>query len=93
MNLHIPKARIILRPVLNSSTQKQEKVFYVHQNAKKRDIKEALLQLFGDIKIQSINTTILPGKKKYFRGKIGLTKPRKKAYVRLAPGYNINFAD
>jgi ribosomal protein L23 len=95
MNTHI-----IIKPVLKTFLSKSPiKVFYVARTANKQQIEDALYSLFEDIQILRINTVNLPAKKVACRGKrslrgaMGLRQARKKAYVKLAPGYSINFSD
>jgi ribosomal protein L23 len=95
MNNHI-----IIKPVLKTFESKSPiKVFYVARSANKQQIEDALHSLFDDIKIVRINTVNLPSKKVACtgkagrQGKMGLRQARKKAYVKLAPGYSINFSD
>lgn len=66
-------------------------VFKVAKDATKPEIKAAVEKLF-DVKVQSVQTSILPGKAKRFGQFQGRRSDVKKAYVSLKPGFDINFA-
>ena len=78
---------VILRPVITEKTMNQmaEKkyTFYVHTDATKSQIKEAVEKLFAGAKVASVNTMNLDGKTKR-RGMVyGKTSKSKKAIVQL----------
>ena len=78
---------VILRPVVTekSMTAMGEKkyTFYVHPEATKSQIKEAVERMFEGTKVDSVNTMNLKGKKKR-RGMVyGRTAAKKKAIVTL----------
>ncbi len=58
-------------------------------NSNKPQIKEAVEALFG-VKVKAVNTSITKGKTKRFRGKPGVRKDVKKAYVTLEEGNTID---
>lgn len=64
-------------------------VFEVAKSANKAQIKEAVETLF-DVKVKAVNTTITKGKTKRFRGRPGVRRDVKKAYVALEPGNTID---
>ena len=64
-------------------------VFEVAMDAAKPQIKEAVEALFG-VKVKSVNTSILKGKAKRFRGIKGRRAAVKKAYVTLEDGATID---
>ena len=64
-------------------------VFEVSMDANKPQIKEAVESLFG-VKVKAVNTSITKGKTKRFRGKPGVRKDVKKAYVTLEEGNTID---
>lgn len=84
---------IIVRPIVTEkSTMAAEQnrvVFEVRKDATKPEIKKAVEAIFG-VKVEKVNTLIVKGKKKYFRGKPGRRSDWKKAYVKLAEGYSID---
>ena len=78
---------VILKPVVTeqSMTAMGEKkyTFYVHPEATKSQIKEAVERMFEGTKVDSVNTMNLKGKKKR-RGMVyGRTSAKKKAIVTL----------
>jgi large subunit ribosomal protein L23 len=66
-------------------------VFRVRRDARKPDIKAAV-ELMFEVKVESVNVVNTEGKQKRFGQRLGRRQAFKKAYVRLAPGQNINFA-
>ncbi|MBZ0123182.1 MAG: 50S ribosomal protein L23 [Roseovarius sp.] len=64
-------------------------VFEVAMASSKPQIKEAVEALFG-VKVKAVNTTITKGKTKRFRGRPGVRKDVKKAYVTLEEGNTID---
>ena len=65
--------------------------FVVSLDASKPEIKAAVEELFK-VKVKAVNTSILKGKVKRFRGKVGKRNDLKKAIVRLEDGYQIDMA-
>ena len=59
--------------------------FYVHTDATKAQIKEAVEKMFAGTKVKSVNTMNLDGKQKRVRGtfQFGKTAKTKKAIVQL----------
>ena len=84
---------IILRPIITEKatrlSEHNQVVFAVRKDATKPEIKEAVEKLFN-VKVVSVNTLILKGKNKRFRGRLGRRSDVKKAIVRLAEGYSID---
>ncbi|MDW8444891.1 MAG: 50S ribosomal protein L23 [Acetobacteraceae bacterium] len=64
-------------------------VFRVPLDATKPEIRAAVETLFN-VKVQAVNTLIVKGKMKRFRGRPGRRSDWKKAMVRLAPGFSID---
>jgi large subunit ribosomal protein L23 len=64
-------------------------VFEVASDASKPKIKEAVEAVFG-VKVKAVNTLIVKGKTKRFRGRPGVRSDRKKAYVTLEDGNTID---
>jgi large subunit ribosomal protein L23 len=64
-------------------------VFQVAMDATKPQIKEAVEAVFG-VKVKAVNTSILKGKEKKFRGRPGVRSDKKKAYVTLEDGNTID---
>ena len=65
-------------------------VFKVAGNARKPEIRQAVEAMF-DVKVESVNVCNTKGKKKMFGRAPGRRSDWKKAYVRLKPGFDINF--
>jgi len=79
---------IILKPVITEKSMDtmadKKYAFYVHPQATKNQVKEAVEKLFEGAKVQKVNTMNLLGKKKRTRSwKYGKTAKRKKAIVQL----------
>ena len=64
-------------------------VFEVSMDSNKPLIKEAVEALFN-VKVKAVNTTVLKGKTKRFKGQLGRRKNTKKAYVMLEEGNTID---
>ena len=78
---------VIIKPVIteqsmNAMAQKTY-TFYVHTDANKSMIKEAVEKMFDGTKVKSVNTMNLDGKKKRRGMVVGKTAKSKKAIVAL----------
>ncbi len=84
---------VILRPIITEkSTQLSEHnqlVFAVRKDASKPEIKAAVEAIFK-VKVEAVNTLVLKGKTKRFRGRPGRRSDVKKAIVTLAEGHSID---
>jgi len=81
---------IILKPVITEKSMNEmadkKYVFYVHPQANKNQIREAVQKMFEGTVVERVNTMNLVGKKKRTRSyKYGRTARRKKAIVTLTP--------
>ena len=65
-------------------------VFKVRTDATKTDIRKAVELLF-EVKVDRVTVARMPSKEKRFGQRQGKRAGWKKAYVRLAPGSDINF--
>jgi len=65
-------------------------VFKVRTDATKMDVRKAVELLF-EVKVERVSVVRIPAKKKRFGQRPGARAAWKKAYVRLAPGQDINF--
>ena len=65
-------------------------VFKVRTDATKTDVRRAVELLF-EVKVERVNVVRIPAKQKRFGQRAGARQAWKKAYVRLAPGQDINF--
>jgi large subunit ribosomal protein L23 len=87
---------VILAPhVSEKSTRVGEKggqiVFRVRRDASKPDIKAAVEKMFN-VEVEAVTVTNVKGKTKGFGRTPGRRQDWKKAYVKLKPGQDINFA-
>ena len=64
-------------------------VFEVSMDSNKPLIKEAVEALFN-VKVKAVNTAVVKGKTKRFKGQLGRRKNTKKAYVMLEEGNTID---
>ena len=82
---------VIFKPLMTEKSmsllEEQTYSFYVHPQATKTQIKEAVEKLFNNVKVESVNTMNTHPKRRQRRGaKAGETARRKKAIVKLTPG-------
>ena len=78
---------VILKPVVTEKSMNlmadKKYTFFVHPEANKTMIKEAVEKMFEGAKVEKVNTLNIPGKKKR-RGMVGgRTAATKKAIVKL----------
>jgi len=66
-------------------------VFRVRKDADKIEIRQAVEKMF-EVKVADVQVVNVGGKEKRFGARIGRRGDWKKAYVRLAPGSEINLA-
>lgn len=71
-------------------SEKNQFVFKVAEDATKPEIKAAIETLFK-VKVTGVNTLIVKGKTKRFKGRPGQRSDVKKAFVTLAEGESIDF--
>ena len=78
---------IIVKPVVTEKTMNdmgdKKYTFYVHKEANKTQIKEAVEKMFDGVKVEYVNTMNLIGKKRRRGNTVGRTPSRKKAIVQL----------
>ena len=78
---------VILKPVITeksmNSMAEKKYVFYVHPDATKGKIKEAVEKMFEGKKVEKVNTMNLEGKTRRRGMTYGKTAQRKKAIVKL----------
>ena len=84
---------IIHKPMLTEKStnlnQFNQYTFLVDKNSNSYDIRQAIEKIFK-VKVTKVNTSILRGKLKSFKGSIGYKKDIKKAIVTLADGNTID---
>lgn len=95
-NVTISKAAaydIILRPIITEkatmANEHGQVTFAVSLMATKPEIKAAVEMLF-DVEVKAVNTILLKGKTKVWKGRPGRRSNMKKAMVTLAEGQNID---
>ena len=85
--------RIIEKPLLTEKStnlnQYNQYSFVVNKKSNSLQIKKAIEKIFK-VKVIKVNTSIMRGKIKSFKGKIGKKKDFKKAIVTLAEGSTID---
>ena len=85
---------ILLRPLVTErSTEMMEEgkyVFAVDKRANKIQVAQAVAEIFN-VKVVSVNTMNVTGKKKRVGRSVGCRPSYKKAIVKLAPGETIQF--
>ena len=78
---------VILKPVITEKSMAgmadKKYTFYVHTDANKTMIKEAVEKMFDGVKVKKVNTMNLDGKKKRRGYVFGRTAKQKKAMVWL----------
>ncbi len=84
--------RALLRTEKGTVQLKDNKYFFaVLHNANKIQIRKAVEELYK-VKVQSVNTVLMPGKNKRVRTQAGMTPEWKKAIVTLTAGQKIDVA-
>ena len=96
MNTREILMNVLLGPhVSEKSTRIGEKhnqiVFRVRRDADKEQVRRAVEAMF-EVKVAAVQLVNVRGKYKRFGASLGRRSDWKKAYVRLAPGSDINFA-
>ena len=82
---------VIAKPLMTeksmSLTEERKYTFYVHLNATKTQVKEAVEKMFEGVKVDKVRTMLTHPKKRQRRGFApGKTTRKKKAIVSLAAG-------
>ncbi len=84
---------IIHKPMLTEKStnlnQFNQYTFLVDKNSNSHEIQQAIEKIFK-VKVTRVNTAIIRGKLKSFKGSIGYKKDIKKAIVTLADGNTID---
>lgn len=78
---------VILKPVITEKSMnamsEKKYTFYVHTDATKNQIKEAVEKMFAGAKVKKVNTMNLDGKNRRRGAVVGKTSKSKKAIVQL----------
>jgi len=88
--------KVLLSPRVSEKTTRlaesdHQFVFQVDKAATKPQIKQAVELMFS-VEVESVQVTNVRGKTKTFRRSTGRRPGWKKAYVKLKPGFDIDFA-
>lgn len=89
--------QVVIAPVISEKStlvgEKQNQyVFRVMQDATKAEVKVAIESLFK-VTVDAVNVVNIAGKQKRFGRSMGRRRNIRKAYVSLAAGQEINFAE
>ena len=90
--LKILLAPLISEKSVNAADTGNQFAFKVASDATKPEIKAAVEMLF-EVNVEKIQVLNVKGKRKRFGQRMGKRPDWKKAYVRLAAGQDINFAE
>ncbi len=87
--------RVLLSPVISEKANiaaetSAQYTFRVAPDAGKREIGQAV-ELMFDVKVDRVQVLNVKGKRKSFRQRMGRRPGWRKAYVRLQPGFDIDF--
>lgn len=91
-------SKVLIAPLVSEKTtssgdRENSVAFWVNTKATKQDIKQAVEIYFPTVKVLSVRTVVKARIFVTFGKTSGRTKKRKKAYVKLAAGHQINFAE
>ena len=86
-------SQVIIRPVVSEKSYvlaaNDRYTFRVHPDAHKTQIKQAVEELFPDVRVVEVRTSSVPSKPKRRGYTAGRTREWKKAVVQLRPGDSI----
>ena len=81
--------KTILRTEKGTMLEPERKyIFEVARRANKVDVRKAIEDIYK-VKVEAVNTSVIPGKLKRVRTEVGHTSPWKKAVVTLKEGHKI----
>ncbi len=89
--MRVLKAPVVSEKSTNAADKENRFVFKVQKNATKSQIKGAV-ELMFDVKVDSVQVLNVKGKEKRFGRSMGKRPDWKKAYVKLKPGFDIEFS-
>lgn len=89
-------ANVLLAPIISEKStivaeESRQFVFKVQKVATKLEIKKSV-ELMFDVEVDSVQVLNIKGKVKRFGRTLGKRSDWKKAYVKLKPGHDIDFA-
>lgn len=86
--------KVLLSPVVSEKSanagESNQVVFRVVADATKREIRDAVEQMF-DVEVEGVRVVNVKGKTKRFGARFGRRSDTRKAYVRLKEGQDIDF--
>ena len=87
---------VLLAPIISEKSHQigdkhNQFVFEVARDANKRDIRKAV-ELMFHVEADSVQVCNVKGKRKMFRQSPGRRPHKRKAYVSLKPGFDIDYA-
>lgn len=87
---------IIRAPIITEKAtrlaENNQVVFEVRADATKPEIAASIEAIFK-VKVLAVNSLVVKGKTKYFKGRVGRRSDYKKAMVTLAPGQSIDMSN
>jgi len=90
MKTHYDIVQTLVRTEKGSSLEPQRQyLFKVAPKSNKIEIKDAVEDIYN-VKVESVNTMVVPAKRKRVRQEMGHTTPWKKAIVTLKEGHKID---
>ena len=85
--------KTIIKPIITEKSsmgsEYNQVTFQVQKTSSKKEIKLAIENIFK-VKVKKVNTSIVKGKLKSFRGSLGKGSDYKKAFVTLEDGQTID---
>ena len=85
--------KVLIGPIVSEKTTRasasNQYVFKVRTDSNKREIRAAVESMFG-VKVETVTTSNVKGKKKIFKGKVGQRIDWKKAVVKVSEGQMID---
>ena len=92
---NIKNFETIIKPIITEKSslgsENNQVTFQVKKTSTKDDIKVAFEEIFK-VKVKKVNTSIVKGKLKSFRGSVGKRSDYKKAFVSLEDGQSIDLS-
>lgn len=92
--------RILIKPIISEKSESLSNgagkySFVVDKSANKIEIKQAIEELYPEVKVEDVNTMVMPSKSKVRNTRSGIQRGRvssfKKAIITLQEGMEIDF--
>ena len=91
----IKNFKTIIKPIITEKSsmgsEYNQVTFQVQKTSSKKEIKLAIENIFK-VKVKKVNTSVVKGKLKSFRGSVGKRSDYKKAFVSLEDGQSIDLS-